>query len=670
MITIRTRLALLFLVINVSFSANAQEKLRRSQSFFGFHFDFHATEKDKDLGKFFDTGLLDEFLERTRPDYIQVDSKGHPGYSSYPTNVGYSTNSFVNDPLKIWREVTDKHNLPLYVHYSGLWDDKAIAQNPDWGRIHADGTKDKTYAAYFSDYSNKFLIPQIKEMIDEYSIDGVWIDGDCWSTGPDYSPELVKGFLKETGLKAVPKSPEEEHYKKWLDYNRSAYRKYVNNYVTALHDHDPDFQVASNWAYSSMMPERVDVGVDFLSGDVSGQNGMYSAAFQARCLALQGKPWDLMAWGFVAIDFMGGIHSPKSLVQLKQEASEVMAMGGGFQVYFQQNRDASFQTLDVEALADLASFCRARQPFSQHSETIPQIGLWYSLEGWKQSYDGVYGWSSNMEGLTSAFMDGQHSIEILMDHHMEERLEQYHTIVIPEWSSFDEEIKGRLLNHVENGGNLFVIGAKAVRAFRNELQVDFIGADSTAQFNIGDRELGGIAGLRTQWQPVAPRSGTETIGHIYQQRDYRFPSDYPVATINAYGKGKIAGIYMDMSTPYATYRNPVFNNLINDVMERLVSNPTLKVEGSEKVHVVLGKKDEATLIHLINSDGEHFNKSVLAYNELRPTPPLQVTLNVAQKPKQVTLRPDNQTLPFNYEDNTLVIQAPGIDVYGIVEVVY
>ena len=129
-----------------------------------------------------------------------MDSKGHPGYSSYPTKVGYSANSFVNDPLKIWREVTNRHNLPLYVHYSGLWDSKALAENPEWGRVNPDGTTDKTYAAYFSDYSGKFLIPQIKEMMDDYAIDGVWIDGDCWSTGPDYSPEVVKGFLKRNGF--------------------------------------------------------------------------------------------------------------------------------------------------------------------------------------------------------------------------------------------------------------------------------------------------------------------------------------------------------------------------------------------------------------------------------------------------------------------------------------
>ena len=67
-----------------------------------------------------------------------------------------------------------------------------------------------------------------------------------------------------------------------------------------------------------------------------------SSAFEARCLAPQGKPWDLMAWGF---SWDGGKMpmSIKSSVQLEQEAAQIMAMGGGVQFYFQQNMDLSIK---------------------------------------------------------------------------------------------------------------------------------------------------------------------------------------------------------------------------------------------------------------------------------------------------------------------------------------
>src|SRR5690606_8083783 len=92
------------LLMVIPLLSKGQKKLKRAESFFGFHFDFHATANDKDLGKYFDESMLDTFLLHTQPDYVQIDSKGHPGYSSYPTRVGFSANSFVKDPMRIWRD--------------------------------------------------------------------------------------------------------------------------------------------------------------------------------------------------------------------------------------------------------------------------------------------------------------------------------------------------------------------------------------------------------------------------------------------------------------------------------------------------------------------------------------------------------------------------------------
>ena len=98
------------------------QKLRRSESFTGFHFDFHASLSDKEIGKTFTAAMLDSFLTATKPDYVQVDCKGHFGISSYPTKVGTPAPEIEKDILRIWRDVTNKHKVALYVHYSGILD--------------------------------------------------------------------------------------------------------------------------------------------------------------------------------------------------------------------------------------------------------------------------------------------------------------------------------------------------------------------------------------------------------------------------------------------------------------------------------------------------------------------------------------------------------------------
>lgn len=646
----------------------ASQQHKRADAYLGFHFDFHATADDKELGKNFDTTLLSDFLIKTRPDYIQVDSKGHPGFSSYPTKVGYSAGSFYADPLQIWRSVTKKHHTPLYVHYSSIWDDKAIHEHPEWGLIRADGSIDSTKASYEGGYVTQLMIPQLKELIDNYSIDGVWIDGDCWSTAPDYSPNNVASFLRESTLSTVPTQSSTREYKAWLQHNRDEYRKFLKNYVGVLHQHKPGFQVASNWAYSSMMPEQVDVEVDFLSGDVSAGNCVYNSAFQARCLALQQRPWDLMAWSFFPVDFMGGIHSPKSLVQLQQEASQVMAMGGGFQVYFQQNRDASFRKIDVNAMEKLMSYCRERQPLCQGSTIVPQVGIWYSLEGWKQRNQGVYGWTSHMEGITSLLLDNRYSVEILMDHQLDKKIDDYSLIVIPEWEQFEENLFNRLIEYVKRGGRLLVVGAAASRTFSPWLPVKFEGIDSLKLLNAGSEKAGGITGLKTRWQKVLSSDVTNGEGWIYSQSDYRYSTPYPVATVHPLGAGYMGVVYLDFSEAYQQYKSPVLNQLIANVVDRVLPEKDLYVEGSDKVHVVLGKKGKSTLIHLINVGGDHANKSVMRYDELLPLKSIQVRLRYPSKPASVKLQPEGKKLPFKYKGGFLEVNIASVPVHSIVEI--
>ncbi|MBK7713078.1 MAG: hypothetical protein IPJ37_20665 [Bacteroidales bacterium] len=84
-----------------------------------------------------------------------------------------------------------------------------------------------------------------------------------------------------------------------------------------------------------------------------------------------------MAWGF---SWNGAIMpmSIKTAVQLKQEAAEIMAMGGGVQFYFQQNRDLSIKPWLGTMLSEIGTFCRERQQYCHKAKAIPQIALLFS----------------------------------------------------------------------------------------------------------------------------------------------------------------------------------------------------------------------------------------------------------------------------------------------------
>ncbi len=656
-------------LISLAFCALAQTQqrpLRRAESFFGFHFDFHARPDDKDIGKTLTEGMVDSLLSMTKPDYIQVDCKGHPGISSYPTKVGNQAAGYTQDILKLFRTVTERHGVALYVHYSGLWDQEAIRKHPSWGIVRADGTRDKLKNSFVSGYLDSLLIPQMEELSDTYRVDGAWIDGDCWAAEPDYSPELVKEFSQQTGIAQAPKSNDDPNYKAYLEFTRTIFKRHAQKYVDAVHRHNPKFQITSNWAYSSLMPEKVGINVDYLSGDVAGQNCVNNAAFQARCLALQGKPWDLMAWSF-GYSGKDAFFIPKSLPHLEQEAAEVMAMGGGFQSYWTQNRDGSLKTWNYPEMSELAKFCRARQPFCQGSEAIPQIALWYSVNSWKKSFGGVYaGGTASMEGVLTLLLDGQHTVEVLMDHQLASRLDRYRLLVIPEWTDLDQALKARVLNFVSNGGSLLVIGASAAKEFEPQLGVTFVGKARDTVLYIGYPD--DLTGIKSHWQPVTPTNASVTVGSCFSVCDSRYPTGNPAATIASFGKGKIAAFYCDVGDSYYNAQSPVFRRLMNDFIERLFPDPLLKVSGSSLVHTILSRKGSKQIIHLINTGGSHFNRKVFTYDEVPPLGPITVQLRTAIKPGSVLLQPEGRPLHHEWNGGILTVTIPRLEIHSILEV--
>ena len=64
-------------------------------------------------------------------------AKAMPGYTSWPTEVGSTSPGRGKDALRIHRDVTRELGIPLVMHYSGVWDTRAIELHPEWACIGA-----------------------------------------------------------------------------------------------------------------------------------------------------------------------------------------------------------------------------------------------------------------------------------------------------------------------------------------------------------------------------------------------------------------------------------------------------------------------------------------------------------------------------------------------------
>lgn len=659
--------SVLFLVFAIALNGQTKarpEKLKRADCFFGVHFDLHASEDIADAGRTLTYEMVDTFLLRVKPDFIQIDCKGHPGISSYPTKVGFHVKGFEKDPLKLYREVTEKNNVALFMHFSGVWDNKVVQEHPDWSVIKANGERSPQKVSFFSPYLQQYMIPQLQELASVYRVDGAWVDGECWAVEPDYGEAAVKRFIQETGITEIPRKSSDKNWPEFIEYTRSLFRSHLKTYIDAVHASNPGFQITSNWAYSSLMPEKVTTDVDYLSGDVTPQNGVYRSAFEARCLAPQGKPWDLMAWGFS----WNGSDMPmsiKSAVQLKQEAAEIMAMGGGVQFYFQQNRDLSIKPWLAEMLKDIAGFCRERQQFCHKATPVPQVALIYP-SSYQQQAETPYSRPTGMlQGTLYALLDAQLPVEILMEHHLPGALSKYRMVVVPECESMTQSSIDEIKSYLHNRGRVLVIGSRTAGIFKEELGIksSTVKPRGTAFISATGR----IGSLRSEILQVELERGALPVLYFYKGSDFRDRDETVSASINKVGNGLIGGIYFNAGSSYVENKTFVIRDFIESVIKEMDPGFIATVSGSNLVHMAVNRLNGRLYLNLVNTAGEHTSQSI-GYDEIPPLHNLNISVVADSRPSYVRLQPEGRNLEFTYSGGKISLTLPVLEMHSIIEI--
>ena len=644
-------------------AATMPKRLKRAESFLGIHFDFHAGPDCNAIGKNTTREMIENVIDQVHPDYIQTDCKGHPGLSSYPTKAGNQAPGFVGDPLRLWRQVTAEHGVALYMHYSGVWDSEAVRRHPDWAVVNADGKTNDKATSFFGPYADKLLIPQLRELAGDYGVDGVWVDGECWASVPDYGEAGVKAFRQTTGIEDVPRKPGDPHWFEFLQFNREAFRNYLRRYIAEVRKTNPDFQLCSNWVFTDHMPEPVSAPVDFLSGDYSPEDSVNSARLSARYLARQGKPWDLMAWSFARPAGEGGSRQ-KSAVQLQREAAVVLALGGGFQAYFTQKRDGSIREEQMPVMAQVAKFCRQRQAICHHAEPVPQVALLYSTADHYRQVNGLFSRDlSRIRGTLQALLEGQQSVEVLGEHHLAGRMADYPLIVVPECDYLEPAFKQELIAYVKAGGNLLLVGPKTAALFQSELGVTLEGDPQSEPRYLA--RMGALVPTKGQTQVAKLGPGVQPFGGLHTAKDIGSPSQ-PASSITKLGQGRIAATYFCFSQGYLDERSEPARAFLSDLVRQLFPKPLVEVKGSAEVDVAVNRIGGRLAVNLVNTAGPHADVKAPIHDSIPAVGPLDITIRAQKRPAKVTLEPGGQSLPFEYRDGEARLTLPRLEIHGVV----
>ena len=552
------------------------------------------------------------------------------------------------DNLRIWRDVTKKHDIPLYVHYSGVFDDEYVKAHPSEGQMTRDG-KLTGKISLFGSYLDDCMIPQLKEFSDDYEMDGAWIDGDCWAVEQDFS-EKAKAALGEN------LSPVEHNLAM-----RQAFFDYVKKYIDAIHEHNPDFKITSNWLYSGPTPDRPDINVDFISGDLSDVDSVHDVRFAARATALKKKPWDLMAWGFEWSHF-----TQKPAVMLMQEAAIPLAHGGGYQVYVGQNMDGSARKIDCTRLKKVAEFVRARENLFG-KEPVAQVGLLYSEYGYYhcRAKDGKPfssgGTRDSIVGAMHAILDNQYTLNVLCDYQHED-FEKYDIIAVSEWDDVGENMKNILVNYAQNGGKLLLIGENTCRSIAKA-----VGTTLGETYSFDEISILGKDGCFAAINDARARKTIRVIDliegkdRLYSNADLR-DDVLPAYRIDSYGKGKIAYIPFDLGDEYRIARCYLSRNYLGEVMREL-SEPMIEIS-KKNIDLVLQKNGDEYILSLVNMLQARHALYTIVYDEV---PEIHdITVKIKGNFKSVSM-PLGEKFTCEITADSAIIHLDKLEIHSIIE---
>lgn len=591
----------------------------------GSHPDFHVPNSIRDVGQGFDGKELARRLKENGADALVFFAKCHYGNSYYPTRIGFPHPGLRSDMLGAITRACHAQKVKLIVYYSTFLDGRAGAAHPDWVSLNADGkpqwnVEDWKLLCVNSPYVEALLIPQCREIIDQYDIDGLFFDtmATLQPCSCEYCRKLYGGD--------IPKSAEAADWKDWSKWYRKCFEAFFDKVAGAMFRKRPDLPISFNWEWSCRSPGKQPDGIQWLLAD----SGIEWAS--SLCRYFSGSPghFDHMAGRF--IHGLGDWNtSPDDM--LCQAASLPLAHGGGFWLIDRLLPDGNLDDAAYHAMKKTFDFIRERQEVVEGTKVIADLIVLNSensLLGQDNEYFSLA--ETRLRRLRSVLgaeallsQSGCHFV-IVNEHRLLDCLAQCRLLVLPEQEFLDEKTVVAIQEFVRQGGKL-LISQRHSRADLGSRLFDLVGA-TVKDFTTANTSPvnGSVCYSYIDGDPVLVIYGAmaitekQTAAGLCAARQIRYPecgngrfgwgivppgekTDYAAILRHAYGQGEVIYIAAPVFESYQVRPSPYLTRRVLELIRRLYPDRPVTIEAPSGVNLMVCRKAEDLIFHLVNCNG-------------------------------------------------------------------
>ncbi|MCJ8332079.1 MAG: alpha-L-fucosidase, partial [Lentisphaeria bacterium] len=384
------------------------------------HIDFHTPEFPEEAIQNFDADKFINTIVDANFQAAVLFTKCHHGNSYYNTSVGHKHSGMSGDMFGEQIKAARKKGLKVFAYYSVGWDERSIAENPDWGLVTAAGEscfyKHWQWMCINSPYTTELILPQLKEIVTQYEPDGLWLDilsgGCCCAYCQD---QHMAAYGREVDR-------DDASYLKWIKSSRKKFLQDVKDMATAI---KPDIVISAN-SVGVLEDSRDDCeSADFLileSGySLAGISEEPGGSIDNLIKSKQGQNFDQTleicstrfvhswaAWGDI-----------KPVAQMQIQAAEIIAHGAVLNLGDQASPDGTLEPAVYKTMKQVMDFVAEREDYCIGGKSVASIAVL------------SHGMDNGLLGASHMLLEMGRHFDLLSDDNLE-RIHEYEVVLIPE----------------------------------------------------------------------------------------------------------------------------------------------------------------------------------------------------------------------------------------------
>lgn len=544
------------------------------------HVDFHTMSGIYDINDF-DAKKFAETMADAHVTYVNVFAECNLGFCYYPTKIGNVYPGLKKDMLGELVTELHKYDIGVTAYINCGLNNDVLQPHPDWWRINKDGELfdatvidgKKVYPRYtgcFNTGYGDYLKALVKEIIDNYDVDGIFLDcvpmGNCFC-------EKCKKDMQEQG---VDMNDEPSAYKFSEDVRvkfaseikqivGKEHHLFFNSWYTWDLDLCDHFELEclpnGSWTYEYFAPHAA-----------------FARGLDKETLYMTGR--FQIEWG----DF-GGICSKASL---EHDMFDAIMNGFGYSVGDHAHPSKTLIPKLYKTIKEIYEDLTIYQQYTTGGKYMADIGIYSSLrcirkyDMWKHKY------------LSHLLGDLKYTYNVITK---VDAIKDYPLIIIPEDVQLTKEEAKVFDEYVKNGGKIISCGEAGLNENKTDFAiqefkdlVEYCGGDeryySFFEFDGVDSEYNDV-----QWNTYQPaimmRAKTGQViaqdvkGYFDKKYDGKrvnlyFPPEKKTGYHAAVVGDNVAHVSFDLFKAYGKFFSASHRDLMRILLEKLMPNNLIK----------------------------------------------------------------------------------------------